>query len=107
MICTPVTVTLFANVEATGDFAKLKATIEKNLPAILITARTKGQLAARALEKVAATGQAVVTASANLGGKAIACAGTAAEASIKASASMSISVNASASVSSSCTKNSS
>jgi hypothetical protein len=107
MICTPVTVTLIANVETTGDFAKLKATIEKNLPAILITAKTKGQLAARALEKVAATGQAVVSASASLGGKAIACAGTAAEASIKASASMSVSVSASASVSSSCTKNSS
>jgi hypothetical protein len=107
MICTPLTVTLIANVETSGDFAKLKATIEKNLPTILITARTKGQLAARALEKVAATGQAVVKASTNFGGKAIACAGTAAEAALTASASMSVSVNASASVTSSCTKNSS
>jgi hypothetical protein len=107
MICTPLTVTLIANVENTGDFAKLKTTIEQNLPTILLTFKTKGQLAARALEKVATTGQAVVDASANLGGKAIACAGTAAEASIKASASMSVSVSASANVSSSCTKNSS
>jgi hypothetical protein len=106
-ICTPLTVTLIADVEISGDLAKLKTTIENNLPAILLTAKTKGQLAVRALQKVAATGQAVVSASTNLGGKAIACAGTAAEASIKASASMSVSVNASASVSSSCTKNSS
>ena len=106
MICTPLAVTLTANVE-TADFAKVKATIEKNLPAILITAKTKGQLAARALEKVAASGQAVVSVSTNLGGKAIACAGTAAEASIKASASMSVSVSASANVTSTCTKNSS
>jgi hypothetical protein len=107
MVCTPLTVTLIANVENTGDFAKLKTTIENNLPAILITAKTKGQLAVRALEKVAATGEAVVKSSGNLGGKAVACAGAAAERSIKASASMSVSVNASASVTSSCTKNSS
>src|SRR5260370_11627452 len=107
MICTPLTVTLIANVETTGDFAKLKTTIEKNLPAILLTARTKGQLAARALEKVAATGKAVVNASASLGGKAIACAGTAAEASLKASASMRGSVSASATLSPSCPKNTS
>ncbi len=109
MICEPLTVTLTANVDvmAAGDLAKLKATIEANLPAILLTAKTQGPLAVRALEKVAATGKAVVNASASLGGKAVACAGTAAEASVKASASVSVSVMASASVSSSCTKNSS
>ena len=101
------TVALVLDIDATGELAKLKATIEGNMPAILLTAKTKGPLAIRALEKVAATGRAVVEASANLGGKAIACAGTAAEASIKASASMSVSVSASASVSSSCTTHSS
>ena len=105
--CTPLTVTLVFNVDAAGDLAKLKTTIEANLPTILLTAKTKGQLAIRALQKVAATGQAVVGASASLGGKAIACAGTAAEASIRASASMSVSVSASASVGSSCTNHSS
>jgi hypothetical protein len=105
--CTPLTVTLVFNVDAAGDLAKLKSTIETNLPAILLTAKTKGQLAIRALEKVAATGQAVVNASTSLGGKAIACAGTAAEASISASASLSVSVSASASVGSSCTSHSS
>jgi hypothetical protein len=107
MICTPLTVTLMADIEVSADFSNLKATIEKNLPAILLAAKTKGQLAVRALEKVSATGQAVVSASSTLGGKAIACAGTAAEAAVKASASVSVSVGASANVSSSCTKNSS
>jgi hypothetical protein len=105
--CTPLTVTLVFDVEAIGDLVKLKATIENNLPAILLVAKTKGPLAVRALEKVAATGRAVVNASGSLGGKAIACAGTAAEASIRASASMSVSVSASASVGSSCTSHSS
>jgi hypothetical protein len=101
--CTPPTVTLFANVDATGDVAKLKATVEANLPKILLAAKTKGQLAVRALQKVSATGQAVIDGASTLGGKAIACAGTAATASAKAAASMSVSVSASASVSSSCT----
>ena len=89
------------------DLALLKTTVEKNLPSILLITKTKGQLALRALQKVSATGQAVVDSSASLGGKAIACAGTAAVASVKAAASMSVSVNASASVSSSCTGHSS
>jgi len=105
--CTPQTITLVFNLDASGDLAKLKTTIEANLPTILLTFKTKGQLAQRALQKVAATGQAVVDASGKLGGKALACAGTAAQASIKASATMSVSVSASASVSSSCTTHSS
>ena len=105
--CTPHRLTLVFNVDATDDLAKLKTTIEANLPTIMLNAKTRGQLVKRALEKVSAAGQAVITSSSSLGGKAIACAGTAAEASIKASASVSISVNASASVSSSCTDHSS
>jgi hypothetical protein len=105
--CTPLTLTLVSNADVTGDLAKLKTTVEANLPTILLTTKTKGPLAVRALEKVSATGRAVVDASGSLGGKALACAGTAAEASITAMASMSVSVNASASVSSSCTTHSS
>jgi len=99
--------TLVFNAEITGDLAKLKTTIEANLPKVLLTANTKGKLVVRALEKVSATGRAVLDASGSLGGKAIACAGTAADASIKSLASMSVSVSASASVSSSCTTHSS
>jgi hypothetical protein len=105
--CTPHRLQLVFNVDATDDLAKLKTTIEANLPIIMLNAKTKGQLVKRAIEKVSAAGQAVITSASSLGGKAIACAGTAAEASIKASASVSISVSASASVSSSCTDHSS
>ena len=98
--CSPPTVTLVANVDATPDVAKLKATLEANLPSILLAAKTKGQLAVRALQKVSATGQAVVQASNSLGGKDLACAVTAASASVNAATSMNVSVNASANVSS-------
>jgi hypothetical protein len=105
--CTPMAVALVFNVDATADLTKLKTTIEANLPKIMLIAKTKGQLVVRALDKVSGTAQAVLDASGSLGGKAIACAGTAAEASVKSVASMSVSVSASASVSSSCTMHSS
>ncbi len=105
--CTEPSVTLICNVDANGDIAKLKATLEANLPKILLAAKTKGQLAMRALQKVSATGQVVVKSASSLGGKAIACAGTAASASAKAAASVSVSVNASASVSGSASAHSS
>jgi hypothetical protein len=100
-------VALVFNVDATADLTRLKTTIEANLPKIMIIAKTKGQLVVRALDKVSSTAQAVLDASGSLGGKAIACAGTAAAASVKSVASMSVSVSASASVSSSCTTHSS
>lgn len=105
--CTPPTVTLVANTDVSADVAKLKATLEANLPALLLSAKTKGQLALRALDKVSSTGQAVISASAKLGGKDVACATRAASESLKASASMSVSVKASANVNSSCTTHSS
>jgi len=105
--CTEPSVTLICNIDATGDIAKLKATLEANLPKILLAAKTKGQLAMRALQKVSATGQVVVQSASSLGGKAIACAGTAASASAKAAASVNVSVNASASVSGSASAHSS
>jgi hypothetical protein len=105
--CSAPSVTLIANIDATGDIAKLKATLEANLPNILLAAKTKGQLAVRALQNVAATGQAVLDASGKLSGKDLACAGAAASASAQAAASVSVSVNASASVSSSATAHSS
>jgi hypothetical protein len=105
--CSPPSITLIADVDAAADVAKLKATLEANLPGILLAAKTKGQLAVRALEKVSSTGQAVIEASGKLGGKDIACATRAASESIKATASMSVSVKASANVNSSCTAHSS
>jgi hypothetical protein len=105
--CSPPTVTLLANADVSDDVAKLKATLEANLPNILLAAKTKGQLAVRAIKNVAATGDAVVEAAAKLSVKDVACAGSAASASVSAAASMSVSVNASVNVTSSCSAHSS
>jgi hypothetical protein len=105
--CSPPTVIVNANLDAGVDVAKLKATLEANLPHLLLAAKTKGQLAVRALKNVSSAGEAVVSAAAKLGVKDVACAGSAATASVKAAASVGISVNASANVSSSCTAHSS
>jgi hypothetical protein len=105
--CNAPTVTLIANLDAGEDVAKLKATLEANLPNILLAAKTRGQLAVRAIENVAATAEAVVSASAKLGVKDVACAGSAASASVKAAVSMNVSVSASVNVTSSCTAHSS
>jgi hypothetical protein len=94
---------LLANLEASAEIAKLKATIETNLPILLVTANTTGQLASRALNKVSAAGKAAVDLTLRLDTKTIACAAKAASASLKASASVDIAVKASASVSTSCT----
>jgi hypothetical protein len=102
-ICTPASVTLLANLEATTDLAKLKATIETNLPILLQTARSKGQLASRAIDKVTAAADAAVSFSTRLDTKTIACAKKAAEAASDSKASVGISVQASVSVSASCT----
>jgi hypothetical protein len=101
--CSPPSVTLVTDVDVSEDVAKLKATLEAHLPNILLAARAKGQLALRAIESVADAGESVVKASAKLGVKDVACAGTAATASARAAVSMGISVNASVKVTSSCT----
>ncbi len=106
-VCTGPSVTLVCNVNATADIPKLKATLEANLPNLLLAADTKGQLALRAIQKVAATGQAVVNASGNLSAKDVSCAGTAAAASVTAAASMSVSVSASTNVATTCSSNAS
>jgi hypothetical protein len=101
--CNLATITLLADLEATAEIAKLKATIETNLPVLLLTATTKGQLASRALDKVTAAADAAVSLSTRLDTKTIACAKTAAESSSKAKATMRIAVDASVSVTASCT----
>ncbi len=100
--CEPTTITLIANLEASANLAKLKATIEANLPTLLLTANTKGQLASRALNKVSAAGKAAVDATVRLNSKTIACATKAASISSHSSSRVNVAVKASASVSASC-----
>jgi len=99
--CTPATVK-FMFTGTSPDLVKLQAAIEADLPKIWLAAKTEGPLLKEAGINVFNTGSAVVSASASLGGKAIACVGAAAKATVTASASVSVSVMASASVSSSC-----
>jgi hypothetical protein len=97
--CRPAAVTVRADLEATADIAKLKATIEANMPVLLLTAKTKGQLASRALDKVSAAADAAISLSTRLDTKTISCAKTAADASGPAKATLRIAVQASVSVS--------
>jgi hypothetical protein len=101
--CSPATITLRADLEAAADAAKLKATIETNLPVLLLTATTKGQLAQRALDKVSAAGDAAVDLSTRLDSKTISCAKQAASASSKSKTTTTIAVQASVSVNASFT----
>lgn len=98
-MCTPPTVKLDCTGMVTTQITTLVMTLEKNLPAIFAAAKAQGQLAVDAAGSVATTGKAVVANVGNLGGKAIACAGVAAQAAVSASLSVNVSVMASASVS--------
>ena len=86
---------------------KLKTTIEHNLPAILLTAKTKGPLAVRALAEGRRDGQAVVDHPGTWAARQSRARAPQPRGRSRRSASMSVSVSASTSVSSSCTKNSS
>jgi len=101
--CNVASVFVLANTEATADIAKLKTTLEANLPILLVTAKTKGQLTSRALDKVTAAADAALSFSTRLDSKTIACAKVAAEASKKAKATVGVAVQASVTVSASAT----
>lgn len=101
--CNPTSITFVANLDATTDMSKLKATLETNLPVLMQTATTKGQLAARANEKVSKAGDAALSLSTRLDTKTIACAKVAVDASSKAKASLNIALQASVSITATCT----
>jgi hypothetical protein len=84
---------------STDDLVKLKTALETHLPGIWLAAKTQGDLALKAAEKVAATGKVAVSGIGSAGGKALACMTAAAQASASASVSVSVNVQASASVS--------
>jgi hypothetical protein len=101
-MCTPPSAKLECSASASAQVTALVTTVQKNLPAILAGFQAQGQLALDAALQVKTTGVALAGNATSLTGKAFACAGVAAEASVKASASVSVSVMASASVSGSC-----
>lgn len=104
-ICSGPHTTLRCDVSASEDVAKLKATLDANLPAIFIVAKAKGKLIADALDKVQASGQAVIDSTGEAGSKSFACATVAAAAAVQSYATATITLNAAASVRTSCSKN--
>jgi hypothetical protein len=98
--CTPPSADLECEGTASTDLTKLVATLKTNLPALL-QAASQGQLLATAVGNFGSTGTAEVQALGTLGGKALVCATSAAQASAAAVASVNVSVSVSVSVSAS------
>jgi hypothetical protein len=96
--CAPPTVDVLV-IGSAPAILNLRVVLEANLPRLWLAAQTQGHLAANGAAKLAATGPAVVSSAASLGGKAVACVAVAASSTASASASVSVSVSASASVS--------
>jgi hypothetical protein len=97
--CTAPTVALECQGTVSSDLQKLIATLQKNLPNILLAAQAEGKLAIDAAGTVVTTGGAVVSAAGSFGLKELACAQAAVAATASASASVNVSFHASASVS--------
>ena len=103
--CTQPKVVLMANVAASAKIPALKAAVEANFPRLIVAARAQGPIIQRALQDMATSGSAVISGSANLGAKSVACAATAVEVAASASVSVNVSVQGSARVHESCTNN--
>jgi len=100
--CTPPGVSLDCNADVSADVQKVIATVKANLPRIVLFVQSQSKIVLAAANQVVATGKIVANDVTTLGGKAIACAGAAAQADANASASLQVSFMASGSVSGSC-----
>ncbi len=100
--CTPPGISLDCSATVSADVQAVIDTVKKNLPAIVLFAQSQSKLILDAANQVVTTGNTVASDVTSLGGKAIACAGTAVTADAHAAASVNVSVQASASVSGSC-----
>jgi len=96
--CDPDTVKLLTNVTASGDVAKLVATIDKNLPPLLQAAESQGRIAEDIVQDVLNSGNVVLNAAGSLDVHSAACATAAASSLTTSASSLSVSVQASANV---------
>jgi len=103
--CTEPKVVLAVDVNVSTRVAALKGAIEANFPKLVLAAQTEGPIVLKALQDMSASGAAVASGAASLGGKSVACVGTAVQAAASASATVNVSVNASTKVHSSCSSN--
>lgn len=106
-ICEPPHVELYANASVNVDVAKLIVTVNANLPVLLAAGEVQGKMALAVVDKLAATGSAIVKVATSLDGKSIACSGAAVKTLVEASAHLGVSVNASANVTQKCRANAS
>jgi hypothetical protein len=97
--CTPPSAKLECQGTVSADITTLTTTLQTNLPAILNAVQVQGPLFVKAVGHLADTGSTLVGNATSLSGKALACAGVAAQAAVSVKASVSVSVSASASVS--------
>jgi hypothetical protein len=100
--CTKPTATVECDGSTNSDLQALITTLQKNLPILAQVIQTQGPVAVSAGVNVVNTGSAFVQSITSVGGKALACAGTAFQAAQHAQASLTITVMVSASVSGSC-----
>jgi hypothetical protein len=101
-VCTPPGASLECSGTVSADVSAVIATVKKNLPPLVALVQAKGQLAVDAANEVVTTGKVVAANVTTIGGKAVACAGSAVTADASAAASLNVSVNASTNVSNSC-----
>jgi hypothetical protein len=101
-MCTKPTATVECDGSASSDVQALITTLQNNLPTLVQVIQTQGPVAVSAGSNVVTTGGAFVQTIADVGGKALVCAGTALEAAVKAQTSLMVTVQVSVSVSASC-----
>jgi hypothetical protein len=101
-VCTPPGVALECGASVSSDVQAVINTVQKNLPPIILWAQTEEKIVVDAANQVVSTGKVVAENVTSLGGKAVACAATAATACGNASQSVNVSFMASVSVSQSC-----
>jgi hypothetical protein len=105
MHCSEPKVVLAGDVTVSPRVAVLKAAVEANLPKLFLAAKTEGPVVLKAVQDLSASGTAVANRASKLGGKSLACAGTAAQVAASASVTMDVSVKGSSKVHGSCADN--
>src|SRR5262249_14089654 len=105
MQCSQPKVVLAADVNASSRVPILKEAVEANMPKVILPAGAEGPIVLKAVQDMSASGKLILQNTSNLGGKSVACAGTAAQAAAAASLTMDVSVKGSAKVHGSCSGN--
>ena len=96
--CTPPAATLECSASTDPKLQKLQTTLAANLPALINAAQGEGQLATTAIATLGSSGKAVVADLGTEGGKTLACAEAALDASVTAVSSIQASVSVSVTV---------